>query len=137
MSGRSKDNNEVIYMDVAFQGESGGRLALRSRNLNYLSAEGERKASFAWSAIKEAKAATPASSSRLDFDYCTLKIINFENQTLSFHMKSRAGLESIQADITRQINRELREQMSLASHLGSQKGVPNQIDRSGKHIAVV
>ena len=134
MSGRSKDSDDALYLGVAFQGESGGRLALRSRNVNFFSAEGERKASLAWSAIKEARPATPASSSRLNYDYCSLKIINFQNETLSFHMKNRADLESIQADIARHINRELQEQMSLASHLGSQKGVPNQIGRSGKHI---
>lgn len=135
MSGHSKDGNDVVYLDVAFQGESGGRLALRSKNLSYFSATGEVQAVLAWSAIREARPAVPASSSRLNYDYCVLKVINFENKSLSFHMKNRADMESVHAEITRQINRAGQDQMSLSSHRGGQKQVPNEIGRSGEYSA--
>ena len=136
MSGRSKgskDGNGIVYLDVAFQGESGGRLALRSRNLSYYTAAGSERVVVAWSAIQGARPLLPTSASRLNYDYCGLKITNFENKSLSFHMKSRADMESVHADINRLINRKLQDQLSLASNLGGQGHVLSEISITGEY----
>lgn len=91
-----KDPVKIVYLDVAFQGEEGGRLALRSRSMTFFSEQGERKGNVAWNSI--AKVHTGAVKNATEEKYL-LKILNNNHQSLTFHMKNEADLDSIRGDI--------------------------------------
>ena len=129
MSAGNKDTIKVIYLDVAFQGEIGGRLALRSRSMTYFSAFGDRKANIAWNAIAEIEtdlAASSSSSSSATVDKCMLKIINTDKNSLSFQMKNRADLYAIQADMERQIEAYHKEEMAGQGTFAPNTNVGNE-----------